>query len=33
MKVAFYVRGNHDKVKGGDLIQLYKTAEYLKKRV
>jgi glycosyltransferase involved in cell wall biosynthesis len=32
MKVVFYIRANHEKVKGGDLIQLYKTAEYLKKK-
>jgi glycosyltransferase involved in cell wall biosynthesis len=31
MKVIFYVRGNHNEVKGGDLVQLYSTAEYLRK--
>jgi glycosyltransferase involved in cell wall biosynthesis len=31
MKVLFYVRANHDKVKGGDLMQLYKTGEAVSK--
>jgi len=31
MKVLFYVRGNHEIVKGGDLVQLESTAEALRK--
>lgn len=31
MKVLFYVRGNHEEVKGGDLVQLESTAEALRR--
>ena len=31
MKILFYVRENHKTVKGGDLIQIYKTADALKR--
>jgi len=31
MKVLFYVRANNEKVKGGDLIQVYKTGEAIQK--
>lgn len=30
MRVLFYIRANHDKQPGGDLIQLHKTAEALR---
>lgn len=30
MKVLFYIRENHEQVKGGDLIQLHSTAEALR---
>lgn len=32
MKVLFYVRANHNEVKGGDLIQLYSTGAALERR-
>ena len=32
MNVLFFVRKNHKQVKGGDLIQIYKTAEALKNK-
>ena len=31
MKVLFYLRKNHKEVKGGDLVQIYSTADALKK--
>jgi glycosyltransferase involved in cell wall biosynthesis len=32
LKVLFYVRANHETVKGGDLVQLYSTAEALQRQ-
>ena len=31
MKVLFYIRANHSDVKGGDLVQIYSTADALKR--